>query len=132
MNPVAIAQQMKADEFCEWAQRPENANRWFELVRGEVIELPPRLKSHGVICSNVSRLVGNFAFDQGKGYVAGNDSGVILARDPDTVRGPDVAYYEDADTFSELHPKYSLPATASAASPKSSTITSTTACRSSG
>lgn len=106
MNPVAIAQKMKADEFCAWAQRQENANRWFELVRGEVIELPPPLKSHGVVCSNVVRLVGNFAFDQGKGYVAGNDSGVILARDPDTVRGPDVAYYEDADTFSELHPKY--------------------------
>jgi Uma2 family endonuclease len=31
---------------------------------------------------------------------------VILERDPDTVRGPDVAVYEDANTFAELHPKY--------------------------
>ena len=31
---------MTAEEFCDWVQRPENANRWFELVRGEVIELP--------------------------------------------------------------------------------------------
>jgi Uma2 family endonuclease len=38
--------------------------------------------------------------------VASNDSGVILERDPDTVRGPDVAVYEDAETFEELHPKY--------------------------
>lgn len=33
-------------------------------------------------------------------------SGVILDRDPDTVRGPDVALYEDAKKYSELHPKY--------------------------
>jgi hypothetical protein len=31
---------------------------------------------------------------------------VILERDPDTVRGPDVALYEDASSFAELHPKY--------------------------
>jgi Uma2 family endonuclease len=50
--------------------------------------------------------VGNFVFQRGKGYLTTNDSGVILERDPDTVRGPDVALYEDAQTFAELHPKY--------------------------
>lgn len=97
---------MTAEEFCDWVQRPENANKWFELVRGEVMELPAPLKIHGVICMNLGRLLGNFVFAQGKGYLTGNDSGVILERDPDTVRGPDLAYYEDAVTFDELHPKY--------------------------
>src|SRR5206468_8692837 len=51
-------------------------------------------------------ILGNFVFEQGKGYGTGNDSGVILSRDPDTVRGPDIAYYEDANTIAEVHPKY--------------------------
>ena len=97
---------MTAEEFCDWVQRPDNANKWLELVRGEVIELPAPLKIHGVICLNLGRLLLNFAFEQGKGYLTSNDSGVILERDPDTVRGPDIAYYEDAATFAELHPKY--------------------------
>jgi hypothetical protein len=32
---------MTAEEFGAWANSPENEGRWFELVRGEVIELPP-------------------------------------------------------------------------------------------
>jgi len=97
---------MTAEVFCDWVQQPEQANEWFELVRGEAIELPPPNKPHGVVCYNIGRILGNFVCEQGKGYLTGNDSGVILERDPDTVRGPDVAYYEDANTFAELHPKY--------------------------
>jgi Uma2 family endonuclease len=97
---------MTAEEFGEWVQRPENANKWFELVRGEVIELPPPMKLHGVVCNNISFELTAYVRQRRKGYVTGNDSGVILERDPDTVRGPDVAVYEDAQTFEELHPKY--------------------------
>jgi Uma2 family endonuclease len=97
---------MTAEEFCDWVHRPENADRWFELVRGEVIELPPPMKRHGVISANFAWNLGNYTFARRKGYVTSNDSGVILERDPDTVRGPDVAVYEDAQRFDELHPKY--------------------------
>jgi len=97
---------MTAEEFCDWVHLPENANKWFELVRGEVIELPPPMKPHGYVCANVARIVGNYTFQRRKGYVLSNDSGVILERDPDTVRGPDVALYEDASKFTDLHPKY--------------------------
>jgi Uma2 family endonuclease len=97
---------MTAEEFCDWVHQPEQANKWFELVRGEVIELPAPNKPHGFVCADMGRILGNFVYEQGKGYLTGNDSGVILERGPDTVRGPDVAYYEDAETFAELHPKY--------------------------
>lgn len=103
---VVTTKKMTAEEFCDWVHQPENANKWFELVRGEVIELPPPQRPHGVVSANVARIIGNYTFERGKGYVAGNDSGVILERDPDTVRGPDVALYDDAQTFAELHPKY--------------------------
>jgi Uma2 family endonuclease len=103
---TTAAKLMTADEFFDFVHRPENANRWFELVRGEVIELPPPMKIHGVVCCNASFLLGAFVRQRRKGYVTSNDSGVILERDPDTVRGPDVAVYEDATSFEELHPKY--------------------------
>lgn len=107
MNTTTTAKKlMTAEEFCDWVHEPEQADKWFELVRGEVIELPPPLKAHGVVCPNISRILGNFLFELGKGYLTSNDSGVILERDPDTVRGPDIAFYEDANTFAELHPKY--------------------------
>ena len=97
---------MTAEEFCDWVHRPENTDRSFELVRGEVIELPPPMKRHGVVTGNLARLIGNYLFQRRKGYLTSNDSGVILEHDPDTVRGPDVAVYEDAQTWAELHPKY--------------------------
>lgn len=106
MSTVTTKQLMTADEFCDFVHRPENADKWFELERGEVIELPPPMKRHGAVCANVARILGNYTFQRRKGYVTTNDSGVILERDPDTVRGPDAAIYEDAQKFEELHPKY--------------------------
>jgi len=106
MSTVTTPKSLTAVEFSEWVNRPENVNRWFELVRGEVIELPPPMKRHGFVAVNVGRILGNYTFQRGKGYVTGNDSGVILEREPDTVRGPDVAVYEDADKYDDLHPKY--------------------------
>jgi Uma2 family endonuclease len=97
---------MTAEEFFDWVHRPENTNKWHELVRGEVIELPPPTRPHGVVGINSGRLLSNYTLQRGKGYVTSNDSGVILERDPDTVRGPDVALYEGAQRFVDLHPKY--------------------------
>jgi Uma2 family endonuclease len=104
--PAAPPRLMTAEEFGDWANSPENEHRWFELVRGEVIELPPPKKPHGIICLNVARPLDTFARKRRKGYVTINDAGVILERDPDTVRGPDVALYEDEDTFDVMPPGY--------------------------
>jgi Uma2 family endonuclease len=106
MSTVTVPAKLTAEEFCEWVHRPENANRWFELVRGEVIELPSPTKIHGRVYMNIGFLLEGYVRQRGFGYVTSNDSGVILERDPDTVRGPDVALYEDANSFDELHPKY--------------------------
>lgn len=103
---TAATKTMTAEEFYEYVHRPENQDKWFELVRGEVIELPPPGKPHGVVCGNVAWVLGSYVRQHRKGYVTSNDSGVILERDPDTVRGPDVAIYDDAKKFEEVHPKY--------------------------
>lgn len=103
---TAMAAKVTAEEFLELVQRPENANKWLELDRGEVIEMPSPTKPHGFVCLNIGRLVANYTFEVGRFYAVGNDAGVILRRNPDTVRGPDIAVYDDAATFEELHPKY--------------------------
>src|SRR5207249_2831406 len=103
---TAATKLMTAEEFGEFVDRSENANKWFELVRGEVIDLPPPTKRHGAVCGNSARILGNYTFQRRKGYITTNDSGVILERDPDTVRGPDIALYEDVQKFEDLHPKY--------------------------
>ncbi len=106
MAGVIVSGKMTAEEFGSWVQRPENRNRWFELVRGEVIELPPPMEVHGRVCTNVAFVLETYVRQRRKGYVTTNDAGVILERGPDTFRGPDVALYEDAQRFTDLHPKY--------------------------
>jgi Uma2 family endonuclease len=97
---------MTAEEFYDWANRPENENKWFELVRGEVLRLPSPRMPHGVVAGNAVWILNGYVRQRRKGYVASNDSGVILERDPDTVRGPDVALYEGVHSFDELPAKY--------------------------
>ena len=97
---------MTAEEFFEFVICPENDGRWLELVRGEVLELSRPTMPHGVVCTNVGRILGNYTFAKRKGFVVSNDAGVILERHPDTVRGPDLAYFEGVKTFADLPAKW--------------------------
>lgn len=64
-----------------------------ELVRGEIVEMNQPGFQHGRVCLRIGRLLDGFAEERDIGQVAGNDSGVVTERDPDSVRGPDVAYF---------------------------------------
>jgi Uma2 family endonuclease len=54
--------------------------------------MPSPDRRHGDVCLKIGRILGNWVEDNDLGRVMGNDSGVITERDPDTVRGADVAY----------------------------------------
>jgi Uma2 family endonuclease len=97
---------MTAEEFYEWSHRPENRDRLWELVRGEVVEMSRPGKRHGLICANVVGMLWAYVRQRKKGYVCSNDTGVVVERDPDTVRGPDVLLFEDADQFEQVDIKY--------------------------
>lgn len=97
---------MTADEFFEFVHRPENRNRLFELDRGRVNEMPRPGFRHGAVCSNVSRILGNFTFARRRGVVVSNDAGLIVERDPDTVFGPDVFLFDEAIDFVDLPTKW--------------------------
>src|SRR6516165_7974861 len=68
----------------------------FELVRGEVIEVPPPMPDHGLVCGNVAGVFWDYGRRSGYGYMLSNDAGVQTEHDPDTVRGADVSFYSHA------------------------------------
>ena len=49
-----VKQRMTVEEFLDFCERPENEDKLFELLRGEVIEVPPPMPLHGVVCSNIA------------------------------------------------------------------------------
>jgi Uma2 family endonuclease len=97
---------LTAEEFYEWAHRPENRDKVCELERGEIVAMSRPGKLHGLVCANVVRILGNFAAQRKKGYVCSNDTGVVTERNPDTVRGPDVLFFEDAERIEQVEEKY--------------------------
>jgi Uma2 family endonuclease len=80
-----------ADEFFHMPEPADGSRQ--ELVRGVIETMPPPGTLHGVCCLKVGRVVGNFVESKGLGTVASNDAGFITERDPDTVRGADVAFW---------------------------------------
>lgn len=80
---------MTAEEFGRLEPRTPPV----ELVRGRIVPVTVPTPRHGQVCSRIDRLIGNHADEQKLGHVVVNDSGVITERDPDTVRGADVAFY---------------------------------------
>lgn len=79
----------------DMANLPEDG-RLHELVRGRLVEMNSPRPKHGFICSEISGLLRDFVKPKQLGRVFSNDSGVIIERDPDTLRGPDVGYYSYA------------------------------------
>ena len=78
---------MTAEEF--W-RLPENGTRR-ALVRGEVVEEMPPGGLHGIVASRVVVRL-NAWIVEGPGGAVGVESGFLIGRDPDVVRGPDVFY----------------------------------------
>ena len=92
--PPSEQRLMTAEEFWDFGLLEENQDRDFELNRGEVIELSRPNFLHGRACCQVTFVLESWNEAHGRGDVISNDSGVILEYDPDSVVGPDVAYYE--------------------------------------
>jgi len=61
-----------------------------ELVRGEIIEQMPPGGQHGPIQGDIYAALRTWAKERG-GYVT-LESGFLLSRNPDTLRGPDVSF----------------------------------------
>jgi Uma2 family endonuclease len=67
-----------------------------ELIKGELIRMAPTGYPHGIIENNFGRVLGDFAHQRKLGHVLVGEVGIYTHRDPDTVRGADVAYISKA------------------------------------
>lgn len=88
MAVVAPDKLLTAEEYGELP----GLGRPTELVRGRVVEVNIAYPRHGQICSQVPYVLQKHLEDRDIGHVIINDAGVIVERDPDTVRGPDVSF----------------------------------------
>jgi Uma2 family endonuclease len=83
---VAVAQTVSAQQLFEM---PDHEH--FELVRGELVPMSPPGFDHGCIVLDIAAALRDFVRPRKLGLVA-VEAGCCLARDPDTVRSPDVAF----------------------------------------
>lgn len=82
-----------AEEFAKFPQPPDGSKE--ELLRGEVITMPPPKGRHGYVQAMIAYLLMNVVRPRKLGWVL-TESGVVIERDPDSVFGPDVSFYSIA------------------------------------
>ncbi len=87
-------QLVTVEAFETFIARPDNRDRRFELIDGEIVEKMPT-EEHGVITGNIFGFLWNFSRDRGLGRVA-VEVRHRMPGDPYNDRLPDVAYYADA------------------------------------
>jgi Uma2 family endonuclease len=80
----------------------------YELLEGKLYKMPPPGPRHGEVTLNIGVILRSFVRVRELGRVMVGDPGFILRRDPDSVRGPDVAYvsYERHPANEDLPSRY--------------------------
>jgi Uma2 family endonuclease len=63
-----------------------------ELLQGELMMMSPSGSMHGRYCAFLAASLWDYVDEHKSGMVFGAETGFILARNPDTVRAPDVAF----------------------------------------
>ncbi len=97
---------MTAEQFLHWAIKPQNAGRNLELDAGEVVEVPPPQHPHGVYCWLTSKLLTEYLDSRGDGYLCTNETGILVEREPDTVRGADLILFMTLPADGVIKPGY--------------------------
>jgi Uma2 family endonuclease len=93
LPPSPAPRRVTAEEFAGMEDGPDFT---LELVRGVIEKMPRAKRPHGRIMSKIDRLLGAFVEAGRLGEVVVGDTGFLISRDPDTVRGPDVAFVSSA------------------------------------
>ena len=81
----------------------------YALLWGVLYRMPPPKFVHGRVTNTIGRHVGNFVDEHGLGVVSA-EAGFVLARDPDVLLEPDVAFVRadrvpiDQEVYPELAP----------------------------
>jgi Uma2 family endonuclease len=92
MTTAGTTKLLTAEEFARLPDPPDGAKQ--ELVRGEVITMPPPGIPHGRCQVKVAVKLEMYAQSVRPGTVT-VESGMLTETGPDSVRGPDVAYWSN-------------------------------------
>ena len=87
-TPPAVGR-LTAEEFAR-----KHAGDYVELIDGNVATLTGTGGArHGAVCARSATLLGGFIDGHKLGVICSNNSFVVVARNPDRVRGPDIVYW---------------------------------------
>lgn len=89
MTLEAQQQRMTASEFDAWTELPENSDKLFELVSGNVVEKIPSNVYSSVIASRIIAFLMMYLFKNDIGYVSGEQGGYRVGDDR---YAPDMAF----------------------------------------
>jgi Uma2 family endonuclease len=87
----AFGRKIRAVTAEQFYELPDDGSR-HELLRGMLVSEPLSGGLHGRTVSRLTKFLTTFVDSRRLGVIYTGDTGFVLARDPDTVRGPDVAF----------------------------------------
>lgn len=93
-----------AEEFVERKSDLPEGGRWVELVRGEIVTHDPPSEAHGNVVLNLSKRMAAYLQSrppEQPGY-AGFETGIVVGRNPDTIRYPAVSYFTSGSRFAAV------------------------------
>ncbi len=86
---MSVTQLLTAEDLYAM---PDVPGKRFELVRGELVEVPTAGYPHAQLVRALLRLLDPFVVEHRLGEVFPDGLGYIIARNPDVVRVPDVSF----------------------------------------
>ncbi|HEX6121925.1 MAG TPA: Uma2 family endonuclease [Ktedonobacterales bacterium] len=85
----------------EFAALPRAGLR-LELIRGEIIAMPPAFVDHGGVAGKLHILLGRYVLDHHLGRVYSAETGFLITRNPDSILAPDIAFISSERLTPEL------------------------------
>jgi Uma2 family endonuclease len=92
---------MTVEEFYHWGLQDEYENKHLELVRGRPVIQPLPDRRHGFVCGRLGSLLCEYVRSVRTGYVC-LGAGFIAGRNPDSVYGPDIAWFRKNLPFKDI------------------------------
>ena len=93
------------DSFWEFVCQPENVDRHFELINGELVEMPAPGEEHGFIAGEIAFQIRRFDSERKHGILTVG-AGYYSQEDRSTVLGPDVAFRRTGGSAPPLQEKW--------------------------
>ncbi|WP_339731215.1 Uma2 family endonuclease [uncultured Gimesia sp.] len=97
---MSESQTYTAEQFLDARIDLPEGGRWMELSEGKVIALDELDVEHGTIVLNVSKMLSVYFHKVDQGYAC-FELGLIVKRNPDTIRFPAVSLFKTGKRFEE-------------------------------